>query len=278
MRKLEGILRCMDCGSDFTIWHRWGVGHNVRRCRFCHYKKVSAHRKALRDRARKPKPCPSCSFDFVPYRTDQKYCSVKCCARAHDAERARKVRAGLIPRQYKRKGRSVFAAMITYVCKVCGTKRDVPRRYYIGPKKIRKPQFCSLECWYAWLRKNPRKGAANPSWRGGAVKFRGENWDADAELIRLRDGRICKVCGAAQVKKRFPVDHIVPYRLCGENNPTNLLTLCGKCHARKMGLENCFLRGDILRFWYGLDAAQWPMNTVRDAMLLYGYKHPEMVL
>jgi HNH endonuclease len=260
---------------QFIQWSHW---HSVRRCKICHYKQRCKRQKEKRDALKVPRNCLICGVDFTPFRADQKYCSPRCNSKAQGRELVRRIHAGEIVGWKKKKRQRRRAAMIVYECKTCGAKREVFRRYYIGLRKNRTPRFCSLECWYVWHRKHPRKGSQSPSWRGGEIKFRGEGWHQQAELIRMRDCRLCRICGKAQGRNRFPVDHIVPFRMCKENNPLNLLTVCGSCHARKMGLENCLLRGDIMRFWSGLNAAGWPMQVVADALTLYGCKVPEMLL
>jgi len=155
---------------------------------------------------------------------------------------------------------------VTISCKCCG------KTFVIVKKEIkrRNPAFCSGECWYAWARKNQKRGKDHPCWRGGDV-YRGDGWNYTAELIRMRDARSCLVCRAYQGKKRFPVDHIVPYRIAKENEPINLMTLCTNHHGYKTGIEYRLVRGDVMGFCRLLREAGWPMDIVSEALLKYGF-------
>jgi hypothetical protein len=48
--------------------------------------------------------------------------------------------------------------------------------------------------------------------------------------ILERDGRNCRNCGATE---DLTIDHIVPERLGGTQDPTNLQVLCRSCNSRK---------------------------------------------
>ncbi len=69
--------------------------------------------------------------------------------------------------------------------------------------------------------------------------YRSKEW-LKARDAHLKSEMFCHDCGA-QGKKTFGemVDHIVPLRLAWERrtDPTNLQTLCNKCHAKKRGRE-----------------------------------------
>jgi 5-methylcytosine-specific restriction endonuclease McrA len=55
-------------------------------------------------------------------------------------------------------------------------------------------------------------------------------WSARVEEIKRRDGFACRRCGAMY---RLEVDHIVPRRLGGSDDPSNLRTLCHDCHLNR---------------------------------------------
>ena len=56
-------------------------------------------------------------------------------------------------------------------------------------------------------------------------------WRRIREQIIRRDG-CCQMCGT---EERLSVDHIVPRILGGDDNPSNLQTLCSSCNSAKGG-------------------------------------------
>lgn len=75
-------------------------------------------------------------------------------------------------------------------------------------------------------------------------------WDALCAAIRMRDGFQCRRCGwEALTDGRGQVDHCLPRRIGGTDDPANLTTLCRRCHAWKShALEPALYRGDVLAF------------------------------
>jgi 5-methylcytosine-specific restriction endonuclease McrA len=55
---------------------------------------------------------------------------------------------------------------------------------------------------------------------------------ATRRLALSRDNYQCTECGATQ---DLEVHHIVPRRLGGPDDPSNLITLCAACHSRLHG-------------------------------------------
>ena len=53
---------------------------------------------------------------------------------------------------------------------------------------------------------------------------------ATRRLVLSRDNDQCTECGATQ---DLEVHHIVPRRLGGPDEPSNLITLCAACHTRQ---------------------------------------------
>jgi hypothetical protein len=53
---------------------------------------------------------------------------------------------------------------------------------------------------------------------------------ATRRLVLNRDNYRCTECGASQ---DLEVHHIVPRRLGGPDEPSNLVTLCAACHSRQ---------------------------------------------
>lgn len=177
---------------------------------------------------RKPKTCAICSTSFFPTRRNgvwAKFCSRKC-AHIKLAERL---------------------AMIEVTCAQCAR---VFRRTK-GAVKRTKLQFCHKVCQSKYMR-----GENAPGWRGGHEPNRGPRWNALAARIRDRDGHVCMRCGRTEAEngQKLDVDHIQPWRSLIQfgievaNDPSNLTSLCRKCHRWKTGtVERAWIeRGDCL--------------------------------
>jgi len=52
-------------------------------------------------------------------------------------------------------------------------------------------------------------------------------WENIRRLVLERDRYQCKLCGK---KPSAQVHHIIPQKLGGKNELSNLVTLCGRCH------------------------------------------------
>ena len=63
-------------------------------------------------------------------------------------------------------------------------------------------------------------------------------WAAVSKAVRGRDNDACVLCGEAVESGRLSVHHIVPYRICEEDDPENLVSLCKSCHAIADGQFN----------------------------------------
>lgn len=59
-------------------------------------------------------------------------------------------------------------------------------------------------------------------------------WRLIRERILKRDGYVCQLCGDDE-RARLTVDHIVPRRLGGNDEDSNLQTLCKRCNYSKGG-------------------------------------------
>lgn len=96
--------------------------------------------------------------------------------------------------------------------------------------------FCSKSC--ASTVKALPTGRSSVSWTGGHRGYRGPGWKRIRERIRERDGWACRECGATKEQgTKLDVHHIVAAEDWTNpgpaNDPSNLLTLCVDCHARK---------------------------------------------
>lgn len=79
-----------------------------------------------------------------------------------------------------------------------------------------------------------KKGSKNPAWRGGtSFEPYGLEFNEDLkEVIRNRDRRKCQLCEKTELenKKKLTVHHIDYDKK--NNNPNNLIALCGSCHQK----------------------------------------------
>lgn len=57
----------------------------------------------------------------------------------------------------------------------------------------------------------------------------GWEWDRLRRQVLARDLGMCQKCG----KRATDVDHIIPLKNRGTNDPWNLQSLCGECHDTK---------------------------------------------
>lgn len=65
---------------------------------------------------------------------------------------------------------------------------------------------------------------------------RNVNWRLRAQVL-MRDGAICKLCGASPIDgAKLHVDHVVPWSKGGETVLENLQILCDKCNIGKSDL------------------------------------------
>jgi transposase len=74
-----------------------------------------------------------------------------------------------------------------------------------------------------------RRGPRHPLWKGGRYPYYGEDWYQKRRLALERDHYSCRICGST---KTLHVHHIIPRRLGGKNELSNLITLCAACHER----------------------------------------------
>lgn len=172
-------------------------------------------------RREKARVCKGCGHGFtVSAKWRQtKYCSIAC---------------------YRKKQRREQS---TTPCAHCAA--PVTRR--VSARRNRKAVFCSTACSKAY-----HVGARSNSWRGGHSHGRGPGWQKRAEAIRERDGHCCRWCGKTREENKaaLSVDHVRPWREFDNaeeaNHEDNLVSLCRKCHGKKVKLENAWLRGDGL--------------------------------
>lgn len=161
------------------------------------------------------RPCLACGKSFKADRSRAKYnrgkyCSVDCKKRHCRQKNPNKWRHLRCPSCEK-----TFSAP-TYE----------PRRRY-----------CSMKCKVGHY-----KGAVSPLYRG-KLKARGQNWPRMKRLVLRRDEYHCSDCNISRdelrrTKKRvLEVHHLRPVRFFVDkeaaNDPSNLITLCYKCHHKR---------------------------------------------
>jgi HNH endonuclease len=127
-------------------------------------------------------------------------------------------------------------------CTECGT--EVLRM----PSQLRhaKKSFCSTLCHDAWREKH-QVGQNCPNWRGGKAREYGWSWPNAKRKVKKRDSQTCQECGITREDygKALEVHHKIPFREFGlerhleGNNPSNLITVCNRCHWR---LEKAYRR------------------------------------
>lgn len=199
---------CALCGKQRPL-------HNLNGCSA----KCAYTLRKLKTRA--PRICPVCKKEyFHKGRVRLKFCSRRCYDTAASAN-----------------------AWLDAKCVACGVK--VRRRVV---RKTRAHIFCSRACRIVYF-----IGKNHPCWRGERDPNRGSGWKRRAASVRKRDGYVCQRCGRTQEQNggSLDVDHIKPWRSFIDkdeaNAPTNLVSLCKKCHCHKTSaIERAWLRGDVL--------------------------------
>ena len=133
-------------------------------------------------------------------------------------------------------------------CAYCGKKIPYWKKYCCGscsmldnPEALKKI-VASKTGINNWM--HGRTGIKHHLWRGGKIWWRGAEWDTLKRRIVERDGFKCQDCGMTEEqnleksKQPLHVHHLNPYRDSHDNSPSNLITLCVSCHAKREGTVN----------------------------------------
>lgn len=106
--------------------------------------------------------------------------------------------------------------LVERICKTCGSV------FYVRQSKLKHDacDYCSKKCSHI--------GAIKPNKINEQI-FRGYRWAYLSQEIR-KELPFCLRCGSTQ--NRLTVHHILPWRLGGRNNRSNLLVLCDSCHKQ----------------------------------------------
>jgi hypothetical protein len=201
--------------------------------------------------------CKQCKKEFVPCRTNQKFCSRKCygqyreiIAKENDRPYNRVSKQKICPicrksfweypsrikntcsRKCSAKlisgdGNPNFKPKIKVPCLFCGKEMDVL------PCLIHRKHFCDKECQYEWRSKNIR-GEKVHNWKGGKGfgKYCPKFNFPFKERVRIFFKRKCFVCGCEEISERHHVHHIhFNPKACCDNSQREFVILCRSCHA-----------------------------------------------
>jgi 5-methylcytosine-specific restriction endonuclease McrA len=84
-----------------------------------------------------------------------------------------------------------------------------------------------------WRKANPQARSAQSSLRRARkLKAGGKHTARDIKRLEELQRNRCAVC-RVDIKNGYHVDHIVPLKLRGDNNPSNLQLLCALCNTQK---------------------------------------------
>ena len=187
-----------------------GRGIEIRTCAIC----------GKEFRARKSYPRQTCSYE----------CRKKLQSKIASSE---KQIEKTIKNGHRNKGRVYGIEYQESICKMCGK----PFKYSVHKFGRDGKTFCTLACWYDYIRSDPEN---HPAWRGGYEPYYGPNWKNQRRLARERDNFTCQNCGITEEEnfRELDVHHIKPFRYFGikkykqANQLDNLTTLCCSCHAK----------------------------------------------
>jgi len=79
-----------------------------------------------------------------------------------------------------------------------------------------------------------RTGPKSIFWKGGTTHDRGTSWSVIRELIVKRDQSKCSLCNAPSKRRQLDVHHIVEWVEEKCNHPFNLITVCQRCHLKRI--------------------------------------------
>lgn len=239
----DGIYRCRMCWNALRSGVPFHPNTGKRITLICGYcGKESTMRPGEAAQLSKPYHCRRCVAKVkvakIPGINQQKTRTVVRCAEC-GAEREMSLRAAaknaLCPKcshsgprqaEWHKRPYVPLPEFAEVACPVCGKRRRLARQTirlasYKGPGRyVRRCSSCS------------RLGDENPNWRGGGSfePYPIEWTSAFRENIRERDGHTCQICDGRHTSRRMPVHHIDYNKK--NIDPMNLVTLCGKCHAR----------------------------------------------
>lgn len=188
-------VTCPDCNQIRNIRKDQSRGQNSVICKKCNTSKLANENRGIRPKTGSTSGCKFCNLEFYKPPSSQKsFCSKAC----HDQSR-------LI---YKKETKNCGS------CGACFLYGNKPFSNSVG-------RYCSLKC-------------RNNSYFENAVRYGHRNhrprW-ASARKEFVKSGNdFCSSCGLKDV--RLEVHHVIPYRICKNNEKDNLVALCHPCHSK----------------------------------------------
>lgn len=187
------VYVCPNCDTEFISRRTPG---SPKAQTYCSWKCYQDAKKALHHEKIYPHVCEFCCKHFNDTRLNARFCSLQCFGKSRRKDNTR-------------------------TCIACGNK------FYEKPCDPR--VFCSRDCYERF---RPRNSDSIRSFYDMAT------WRKTAKQIRRRDNYKCTSCGVSNAKclklygHGLQVHHIIPMRLSEDNLPSNLRTLCSRCHTR----------------------------------------------
>ena len=228
------VVACENCNKDFTI----------PRCRGWREKSCSSSckaevraRKKQESEALRTRACVACSTLFVARNsqikeTGAKYCSIKCSLK-HAAEPARKTeksrenqKRGL--REAINSGRWVHLSGPDNPMWSGGAKAAIERQRLAQQEAIKSGE--SARKTREYRAKNPEKTREWAQKRKGAYMTRLPR--GTVRRIALSQSWRCAICKRS-VKESYHADHIMPIKLGGKHESSNIQILCPPCNVSK---------------------------------------------
>lgn len=196
--------------------------------RYCSMECVLTVRK---ERSRVQRACAECGSAIWTYQSqigkiknERKYCSKVCMDRHRSVmeickgcnEPFKRMRS--VERKYcSRKCSGLLATDLFRPCLKCGSS------FRYRPHNDESAKFCSFKCKVVY------EGAGRRAAPTDKNRCARQQWREIRSQIIARDGFLCQLCGCPE---DLTVHHIRKWRLCKDDSPENLVTLCRSCHIK----------------------------------------------
>lgn len=199
--------KCLYCGKDIPYQNR--IGNQPKLCceehrRLYQNAQIAAWKRSHPESRWMPdvpeQECPICHNSFSPSNKGQIFCSASCRAKYTNQSRVKPLPA----------------------CEVCGK-----------PVNKLRARFCSRDCKVKWYQGSNVYSYVGENFRKDAYPVDYAFWMKLSDEIRERD-QVCQHCGKTpeQNGRALDVHHKIPYRISQDNSPSNLISLCRKCHKK----------------------------------------------
>lgn len=168
--------------------------------------------------------CPVCKKNFTKYSykaAQAIYCCQSCAYKGRTLGFTKRVISKPYVIKHSLKNR------IKKNCEICN------KEFEAIPSKDKKHKYCCRLC-FEISHKKRMLGKGNPAYINGSSynkrSYRGDDWEDVRKEIYKRDGWLCQVCFKHCAGQEIQCHHIVPYKISKDNTPSNLITLCNRCH------------------------------------------------